>query len=120
MSHAIDKEHLKPGDQIYCFRNFCSHHGIYVGEPDCEVIHFSGASPINSTTLAEFLNGSTLRLVAYGYSGIKHVFAVISSHYVKAMPLSETIKLAKHFLDHPEEWSKYHLKNNNSETFACF
>uniref|UniRef100_A0A1X7UAB0 LRAT domain-containing protein n=1 Tax=Amphimedon queenslandica TaxID=400682 RepID=A0A1X7UAB0_AMPQE len=119
-SHAIDKERLKPGDQIYCYRNICTHHGIYIGEPDCEVIHFSGASRINSTTLAEFQYGSTLRLVAYGYSGIKHLFAIVSSHYIKAMPPSETVKLAKHFRDHAEEWGEYHLKHNNSERFACF
>ena len=118
-SHAIDKKHLKPGDQVYCYRNVCTHHGIYIGEPDCEVIHFSGASRINSTTLAEFQYGSTLRLVSYGYE-IKHFIAEVSSHYVKAMPPSETVKLAKHFLNNSKKWDNYDLKNNNSETFACF
>uniref|UniRef100_A0A1X7TIC3 LRAT domain-containing protein n=1 Tax=Amphimedon queenslandica TaxID=400682 RepID=A0A1X7TIC3_AMPQE len=119
-SHAIDVKDLKPGDHIYCHRSalfFYSHHGIYVGEPDCEVIHFSGIPDslpkdsekakeiekklkisIKSTTLANFQNGSTLRLVAYSCSGTKNFFAVVSSHYVKAMPPSETVKLAKHFM----------------------
>uniref|UniRef100_A0A1X7TI38 LRAT domain-containing protein n=1 Tax=Amphimedon queenslandica TaxID=400682 RepID=A0A1X7TI38_AMPQE len=94
MSHAIDKEHLKPGDQVYCYRNIYTHHGIYIGEPD----------------------------FAYGCSGTKQFFAaaMISTHCIKAMPPSETVKLAKHFRDHPEEWEEYHLKHNNSETFACF
>ena len=185
MSHAVKKQDLKPGDHIYCHRGiFYNHHGIYIGEPGCEVIHFcagdkhssSGASSrtplgsfsrsplgsfsrsspgsssgssrdgegqlqpddseraqdieqevdeqdqsvIESTTLVDFLYGSTLRLVSYDSSAWKKFFAVVSSHYVKAMPPSETIKLAKHFLDHPEEWGNYHLKNNNCETFACF
>ena len=42
VSHAIDEKDLKPGDHIYCHRIGYSHHGIYIGEPDCEVIHFSG------------------------------------------------------------------------------
>ncbi|XP_011409500.1 PREDICTED: uncharacterized protein LOC105316360, partial [Amphimedon queenslandica] len=164
-SHAIDVKDLKPGDHIYCHRSalfFYSHHGIYVGEPDCEVIHFSGIPDskigsssdsslddetklllqelqtlpkdserakeiekklkisIKSTTLANFQSGSTLRLVAYSCSGTKHFFAVVSSHYVKAMPPSETVKLAKHFRDHPEKWNEYHLQYNNCETFATF
>lgn len=43
ITHKIKQEDLKPGDHIYCYRGgvLYSHHGIYVGEPDCEVIHFS-------------------------------------------------------------------------------
>ena len=164
-SHAIDVKDLKPGDHIYCHRSaffLYSHHGIYVGKPGCEVIHFSGASSsklgsssessldhetkllqqeletlpkdskrakeiekklkicIKSTTLDEFLCDSTLRLVAYGCSEIKHFFSLVSSHSVNAMPLSETVTLAKHFCDYPEEWNEYHLSYNNCETFATF
>ena len=158
---------LKPGDHIYCHSSalfFYSHHGIYIGEPGCEVIHFSGIPDsklgsqsssdlsldnetklllqelqtlpkdskrakeiakklkigIKSTTLAEFQSGSKLCLVAYGCSGTKHFFAVVSSHYVNAMPPSETVRLAKHFYDHPEKWNEYHLQYNNCETFATF
>ena len=42
VSHAISEEDLRPGDHIYCHRTGYSHHGIYIGEEDCEVIHFAG------------------------------------------------------------------------------
>lgn len=206
--HYISEENLKPGDHIYCRRLLgYSHHGIYIGEPNCEVIHFSGgkkgsslkisSSPseidsrstrvlrkivysftkidegqiqeeieelyrisiekddqetvklikeyrelqeappnerfeeikqnlrakidmiqIRKTTLSDFCSDSRMRLVAYNCNNwfkMKH-----SKHEMKAMPINETIKLAKHFLDHPLEWDKYHLKENNCETFACF
>ena len=175
--HAIDEEDLKPGDHIYCHRIGYTHHGIYIGEPDCvEVIHFSGDDKgslekkigwqgnetrrrvialsreleqlpedserakeikreldeiherhnrplcIKSTTLANFLYGASLCLVSYGTSKTKKIFTLVTSavHIVKAMPPSETIKLAKYFLNHPEEWGNYHLKDNNCETFATF
>lgn len=210
--HYISEENLKPGDHIYCRRLGYSHHGIYIGEDDCEVIHFSGgkkgsslkisSSPsendsrstrvlrkivysftkiderqiqkeinelyrisienddqemqelvvlikeyrdlelqeappnerfkqikqilrakidmirIRKTTLSEFCSGAWMRLVAYNCNSwfkMKH-----SKHEMKAMPINETIKLAKHFMDHPMEWGKFHLKENNCETFACF
>ena len=77
-------------------------------------------SLIESTTLVRFLDGSTLRLVPYDVSGGKKFFAAVSSHYVNAMPPSEVVKLAKHFLNHSPEWGNYDLKYNNCETFACF
>ena len=43
-----------------------------------------------------------------------------SCHTMEAMPSSENIKLAKHFLEHPHKWGNYNLKSNNCETFACF
>ncbi|XP_019859430.1 PREDICTED: uncharacterized protein LOC109587651 [Amphimedon queenslandica] len=176
--HSINEKDLKPGDQIYCHRliDTYSHHGIYIGELDCEVIHFGGDDSgslgkkigqqddetmrlvtalsleleqlpedseraqeikqqldeihkshnrpvcIRSTTLAKFMNRNTLRLVSYGSSVLKKGFAFYNSaiHIVKAMPPSETVKLAKHFLNHPAEWGNYHLKDNNCEMFACF
>ena len=77
---------------------------------------------IRSTTLKNFLNGATLRLVSYGSSPWKKILSpfVDASHTMKAMPLQETVKLAKHFLKHPEEWRDYHLKDNNCETFTTF
>ena len=208
--HYISEEKLKPGDHIYCRRLGYSHHGIYIGEPDCEVIHFSGgkkgsslkisSSPsetdsrstrvlrkiaysftkidegqlqeeidelyrisnesddqemqeivalikeyrelqgappnerfeeikqilrdkidmmrIRKTKLSDFCSGAWMRLVAYNCNNwfkMKH-----SKHQMKAMPINETVKLAKHFMDHPLEWGEYHLKENNCETFACF
>lgn len=163
--HTVDKKDLKPGDHIYCHRLHVAyrHHGIYIGEPGCEVIHFAGdgdgsfakrisqqndakmnqvtesanecdKSPeessnlhnrqtyIRSTTMDNFLIGDRLRLVSYGSSTWKKTFSFLvdASHTMKAMPPSETVKLAKHFLNHPEEWGNYHLRNNNCETFATF
>lgn len=44
LSNKIDKEHLKPGDHIYSWRQayLYAHHGIYVGEG--KVIHFTRAA----------------------------------------------------------------------------
>ncbi|XP_019860124.1 PREDICTED: uncharacterized protein LOC109588392 [Amphimedon queenslandica] len=177
ISHAIDKKDLKPGDHIFCNRllSIYNHHGIYIGERDCEVIHFSADEKgllqkkkgrqsneimtkvamlakkrdelpedsaeatkiqlqidkihghnrpvcIKSTTLDNFLHGSKVRLVSYGSSRIKKLlsFVVDAVHKVKAMPPSETVKLAQHFLKHPVEWGNYSLTGNNCETFACF
>ncbi|XP_011405725.1 PREDICTED: uncharacterized protein LOC105313751 [Amphimedon queenslandica] len=175
ISHSVDKNDLRPGDHIYCHRIGYTHHGIYIDEPGCEVIHFSGDDKgslekkwnqqsgelskrvarlssekdqlpedsarakeikqeldeiyeddrivcIKSTTLANFLNGATLRLVSYDCSFIKKIFVIVRSscHTKKAMPPSETIKLAKHFLYHPQEWGNYELTSNNCENFACF
>ena len=128
-SHAIEKKDLKPGDHIYTHRTLYahSHHGIYIGEPDCEVIHFSGdptgslrnktssLCQVRTTTLSDFCEGNTLRLVAYNVNTTSN-----SSHTVKAMPLPETVKVAKHFLSNPKKFGEYEIRNNNSETFACF
>ena len=202
--HYMNKEDLKPGDHVYCFRGIYTHHGIYIGEPDCEVIHFTGGKKgsslkilnssgenslisalknliysyndkedisdedieefcrisiisndpnaqtiieeyralqinpssdrleelkktirqtidtihIKKTTLDRFCNGNWIRLVAY-----RHISCYkfgYSTHKVKAMPMEETVKLAKYFLDHPTEIGSYDLFNNNCETFACF
>ena len=174
--HSCSVDDLKPGDHIYCHRFLYSHHGIYIGERGCEVIHFSADEKgslekkkgridrktmeeitqltreleqlpedserakeirqrldeihnnherlvcIKSTTLDKFCNGDSVRLVSYNSNGIKKVLKFVRSscHTVKAMPPSETIKLAKHFLHHPDEWDNYHLQSNNCETFACF
>ena len=136
ISHAIEKKDLKPGDHICSDRKLRTYtiHGIYIGEADCEVIHFSGdksggtinkmssLSQIRKTTLDDFCDGHTLRLVAYNCSYLKRNAVIFKSscHTQKAMPPSETIKLAKHFLDHPKEFGKFGLKDNNSETFSCF
>jgi hypothetical protein len=42
-SNAINRTDIKPGDHIYCIRGVYSHHGIYVGEPGCEIIHLAGS-----------------------------------------------------------------------------
>ena len=49
ITHTMTPKDLKPGDHIYCYRaaNIYSHHGIYIGENDCEVIHFSSSNVLN-------------------------------------------------------------------------
>ena len=159
--HSIGRSDLRPGDHIYCHRKLYNHHGIYIGERDCEVIHFSGPDNhgllnkkigtlisdelririsrlvadkdddpdieirpicIRSTDLDTFLDGAPLRLVSYNSSGIKKLLVIVRSscHTTEAMPPSETVKLAKHFLEHSSEWGNYNLASNNCETFACF
>ena len=175
--HSVAKSDLKPGDHIYCHRMLYNHHGIYIGEHGCEVIHFSGPDNkgsldkkrgsyddqtrkevtklsnelkylpedserakevrkrlnelhkdhqrpvcIQSTDLDTFCDGAKIRLVSYNCSGIKKLLVITrgSCHTMEAMPPSETVKLAKHFLNNPNEWGNYKLKSNNCETFACF
>ena len=43
-----------------------------------------------------------------------------SCHRVKAMPLEETLKVAKFFARKWQLWDTYNLYSNNCETFACF
>ena len=74
--HSISPSHLKPGDHIYSYRALSaySHHGIFVGEGECQVIYFSGQTKKKSTigitrrTLKEFCQSEELRLVAYNVS----------------------------------------------------
>ena len=175
--HSVEKRDLKPGDHIYCHRGpfVYNHHGIYIGERGCEVIHFSADEKgrvgrkwgskrskaterrvsfliskrdkfpegsilykhyqrqldemyddrtvcIKSDALDDFLYGATLRLASYGSSAFKRVFTLFGSacHKVKAMPPSETIKLAKYFLQNHKDWDDYSVISNNCETFATF
>ena len=175
--HYISEEDLKPGDHIYCYKLgvLYTHHGIYIGEHGCEVIHVVDRTTatdssfksvvkqanstqkykdekilqeklaklqkenhsssneigevknelqklrdirIESATLSEFCGGDWIRLVAYNCTNPFKTNQ--SKHMVKAMPPKETIKLAKHFLDHPEEWPQFHIIEWNCEKFACF
>ena len=134
-SHVVNERNLKPGDHIYCHKKFWTHYhyGIYIG--DSKVIHYSADDKgsliqklngshcyIRKTSLEDFCDGYTLRLVAYNCSVLKKTLAFFQStcHKVKAMLPTETIKLAEYFLENPEMWGKYDIRNNNSETFACF
>lgn len=145
--HDVSKCDLKPGDHIYCYRNvgIYNHHGIYIGEEDCKVIHLSGSmkvwilfyyskqqyffffqkkfdSPsIRSCTLEEFLEGAQLRLVAYDASFLEARFKRGEAvHTMKCDPASVVIGRAKYYLDNPEEWADYNLVLNNCETFAVY
>ena len=67
---------------------------------------------IQYTNLYTFPDGAPVRLVSYNCSGIKKFLVIVRSscHTMKAMPPSKTVKLAKHFLEHPNEWGNYNLK----------
>ena len=66
-----------------------SHHGLYIGDDEAEVIHFAGSasigdelghtSTIRKTTVREFQCGDTLRLVAYGVNRFVKAFKVDGS-----------------------------------------
>ena len=139
ISHAISKEDLKPGDHIYCYRLgfIYSHHGIYIGEADCEVIHFSGedgslaskcgsndikrGACIRKCTLEEFTNGYTIRLVAYSVP--EHTIWIkkgISVKREQSQSPAIVIDRAKRYLQNPERWGEYDLIKNNCETFAVY
>lgn len=154
VSHAISEEDLRPGDHIYCHRIGYSHHGIYIGEKDCEVIHFAGdgrgfvrwdpivlpgvginaeppkvpkiknpkaSAKIRKCTLQEFLNGSQLRLVAYGESEFSKIYKYApAGHIVKSDKPEVVIRRAKYYLDNPQKWEDYNLLFNNCESFACY
>ena len=141
ISHAINQEDLKPGDHIYCYRGWgpftvYSHHGIYIGEKDCEVIHFAGddhslsskhasagdkksGAHIQKCTLEEFANGCTIEIVAYSAPWYSVIFKKhVSVKFEPSQSPAEVIKRAKKFLQNPEKWGEYHLMKNNCETFA--
>ena len=127
LSHVIKRNQLKPGDHIYTYRAYglYQHHGIYIGKPGREVIHFSGkkksTAQVHVATLDEFLGGYALRLAVYGEQaeeskGKRHG----TSYTMASRPASEVIEATEDFVQNPEEWGKYHLFKNNCESFAMF
>ncbi|XP_019858976.1 PREDICTED: uncharacterized protein LOC109587180 [Amphimedon queenslandica] len=131
VSCTLAKEELKPGDHIHAhISSFHTHHGIYIGEPNCDVIYCSrddkeskSSGQIQKTTLDKFRDKNRLCLVAYNCSTASKISSLIHSsscHTEKAMPLPETRKLAIHFLNHPKEWGGYDFGSEPSEVFACF
>ena len=137
--HDISKEDLKPGDHIYCYRLgfIYSHHGIYIGEEDCEVIHFAGedgslsskcgsndkkkGAYIRKCTLEEFTKGHTIRLVAYSVPWLTVIFKKnVSVKQKQSQSPAEVIERAKRYLQNPERWGEYNLIKNNCETFAVY
>jgi hypothetical protein len=141
-SHAIKRQNLKPGDHIYVrkfnikyvFPYWYTHHGIFVGDKEMEVIHFSGAfldqgksaesARIQSCSLDEFSEGAQVRLAAYGTSYlldfIRKLSVVENTNPVECRPAEEVIKVAKYYCQHPDLWDTYHLEKNNCETFAVY
>ena len=124
-SHSIEACDLSPGDHIYVYRNLYiyQHHGIYTGEEGREVIHFSGddkrSATVCATTLSEFLDGGTLRIVTYN-DPLCWLKRWGTSHSVLCQSAEEVMTCAKRFLQHPEHWGRYELCSRNCETFAYY
>ena len=131
-SHAIERYQLKPGDHIYAYRAYglYQHHGIYIGKPGRDVIHFSGTQStgkskktarVRVSTLGEFLAGYELRLVIYGEKRGKKLFKRDgTSHKMVSRPASEVINTAEDLALHPKKWKEYNLVINNCEKFAMY
>lgn len=152
LSHRVSRWELTPGDHIYVYRmaGAYNHHGIYVGEEDCEVIHFSGTSgkasfvlnaamlnvgrfffnkidgkksnaKVQKTSLEDFCDGSELRLAAYDCNTLTTVLSRGGTCYVdKSRPADDVIATAKYYLENPESWPKYNVETNNCAHFAYY
>ena len=130
--HNVERRKLKPGDHIYCYRcgKMYSHHGIYLGEEEMEVIHFSNEERKEKKTarvcfcsLDEFTDGKQLRLVAYNVELRSKVLKIVkreSAHMRESKPAHEVIETAKYYCENPEKWGEYKLTGNNCESFATF
>ena len=129
--HTVSKYELKPGDHIYAYRagGVYAHHGIYIGEPRMEVIHFSGqrgklkgSISISPCTYKKFTEGDCLvHLVAYDVSFFTSLFMRSeTAHQYKSRPAKDVVKTAKYYLKHPQEFGKYHYRRNNCESFAIY
>lgn len=125
---------LKSGDHIYCYRalNVYSHHGIYIGETDCQVIHLAGpgdgggqksksSALVRKCTLKEFQDGCEVHLVAYNVGLLtKWVKRAESCVSHKPYPPELVVETAKYYLKNPEAFGEYNLFINNCEQFAVF
>ena len=127
--HMVFKGSLKPGDHIYAYRlgGVYAHHGIYIGEPGMEVIHFSGnklsGKPrVQSCTYKEFKGYALFaRLVMYDVSLTTAIWKrALTVHPYKSRPAKDVVETAKYFLQHPEEYDDYDLYCNNCESFAIY
>ena len=122
------KGEMRPGDHIYALRasGLHEHHGIYVGEDDCEVIHFyhgdeSSSAGARVTTLEDFCDGSPVRVVLYGDSSWKHYFwrRRGTSHILRSDPADVVIRRAKdHLTQQPERMARHSAASNICEGFA--
>ena len=130
LSHAISKPNLKPGDHIYCYRclSLYRHHGIYTGDPLCEVIHFTGGrdktksqAKVIQSTLQEFCDGDQLCLVAYNHPFPMRLYKRSDScHKVQSESAKVVIKRATEILRGQKRWDDYNLIKNNCEHFAVY
>ena len=127
--HHVAEHELRPGDHIYAYRavGLYAHHGIYIGEPGVEVIHFvgeelQGNARIQSSTLEDFKGYALfIRLVAYDANPLTTFFKrSLTAHQHKSRPAEDVIETAKYFLEHPEQYNKSNALFTNSETFAIY
>ena len=125
----VRKNELRPGDHIYAYRygGIYAHHGIYIGEPGMEVIHFSGnkceGNPyIQSCTYEEFKGHALfVRLVAYDVNPLTTFFKrAQTTHPYKSKPAKEVIETAQYYLKNPQSYDDYHFYFNNCESFAIY
>lgn len=120
--HSIQEKDLKVGDHIYaytyCLASIYQHHGIYVGTTAGTpiVIHFTGqkeqktkfTAKITRSSLDQFLDGASLRLVVYRVSD-GQAQAGTSTHTSYSLPAHQVVATAKHYAEHPEEWDECNL-----------
>lgn len=122
-----------PGDHIYVHRalSLNTHHGIFVGEPDCEVIHLSSVdsskktsfvmmgrksanAQVQKSSLSSFCDDSGPRLVAYGCDALSKVVKRSGTCYVdKSRSADRVIATAKYYLRNPDEWPDYNVDSGN-------
>lgn len=138
-SNAVGENGLKRGDHIYVYRGgyTYTHHGIYVGDRLCEVIHFSTVcqgqtcgkvqltdklvAKVQKTSLEEFCGKDSVRLITYGCRRWLKPFWNGKSGFVpKSRPAEQVIRVAKYYLENPNEWKKYHVEKNNCNHFAYY
>ena len=135
-SHKVNADNLVPGDHIYAHRDhgLYDHHGIYIGENDAEVIHFPGdkatsnRTSIQASSLRHFVDGETVRLVAYSVPILTQLFkkraGTSYGSFVSCHKPETVVEIAKTYLHKPHQWIKehgpYHLYSNNCEHFAHF
>jgi hypothetical protein len=134
LSHAVKRAELKPGDHIYVYGVFgiYSHHGIYIGEEEMQVVHFSfppnrsqswnkQSAYVHSCTLDDFQGWRTLRLSAYNSTQKANRWKRKGSCHVRSPdPSHVVIARAKHYCENPQEYPEYDLRKNNCEHFATF
>lgn len=122
-SHAVERKDLKPGDHIYCnllILGLGTKHGIYTGDKtgsrEAEVLYYSG-SGVRSCSLDEFLDGSQLRLVAYGASVVGNLVKRGGAAYVdESRPAKEVLEAANECRSDPSK-----LKGiKDGETWAAY
>ena len=132
--HFIDESQLRPGDHIYAWRALgtYSHHGLYTGKQNRQVIHFTGdgslyknksAARIRASTLQEFADGSYIHLAVYGHKeGFWYKVKRSGTCYSEESdPPATVLERAEAYLDDPNKrWGDYNVFFNNCESFVVY